>query len=133
MDLAGWKSTGPYDLPPALPSDDANGNGAHPRAIQQQAIRVLVARGFVYVGEDSVGLPCYRSRSGAILIGVGSCRCLAYAAVHGRLQVVAAARTLSLLCRIGTDAPADNYRPVSPARPFVLAVHSPHPEPVLVI
>ena len=131
MDIADWKPTGPYDLPAALASEDANGAGNHPRAIQTEAVRVLLGRGFSYVGQDSVGLPCYRSRSGAILIGVGSCRCLAYAAVNGKLQVVAAARTLALLCRIGNEAPNDAGRPVRPATVVPLA--RPQPEPVLVI
>ncbi len=133
MDLAGWKSTGPFDLPPALPSNDANGAGSNPRAIQQQAIRVLLERGFVYIGEDSVGLPCFRSRSGAVLIGVGSCRCLAYAAVQGRLQVVAAARTLALLCRIGAEIPDEPFPNAQRPRAAILPVLRPSPEPVLVI
>lgn len=99
-----WKPTAPFrfgeddgiELP--VPPE------AHPRATRHQAIMVLLQRGFIYVGEDSLGLPCFRSRSGAMLIAVGSCRCLAYAKVEGRLQVVAAARTLALLCRI---APTD--------------------------
>lgn len=72
------------------------------------AINLLRQRGFSYVGPDPVGLPCYRSPSGALLIGVGSCRSLAYARVDGRLQVIAAARTTALVCRItvpGADAP----------------------------
>lgn len=72
-----------------------------PQATRNRAIRLLMNRGFIYLGEDPIGLPCYRSPSGAILIAVGSCRALAYADVGGRLQVVAAVRTAVLVCRIG--------------------------------
>jgi len=65
-----------------------------------RAIELLQRRGFTYIGHDPVGLPCYRSPSGALLIAVGSCRSLAYAPVGGKLQVVAAARTAALVCRI---------------------------------
>ncbi len=65
-----------------------------------RAIELLQRRGFTYIGHDPVGLPCYRSPSGALLIAVGSCRSLAYAPVSGKLQVVAAARTAALVCRI---------------------------------
>lgn len=68
------------------------------------AIDLLRQRGFVYIGQDPVGLPCYRSPSGALLIGIGSCRSLAYAPVDGRLQVIAAARTSALVCRITLPA-----------------------------
>lgn len=64
------------------------------------AIGMLLERGFTFIGLDPVGLPCYRSSSGALLIAVGSCRSLAYAPVDGKLQVVAAARTTALVCRI---------------------------------
>lgn len=69
-------------------------------SIRERAIELLEARGFRYIGPDPVGLPCYRSPSGVLLIAVGSCRCLAYAPVDGRLQVVTASRTAALVCRI---------------------------------
>jgi hypothetical protein len=73
---------------------------AETRPLLERAIDLLLRRGFAYIGHDPVGLPCYRSPSGVLLIAVGSCRSLAYAAVGGRLQVVAAARTAALVCRI---------------------------------
>lgn len=78
----------------------AQPDGRRERSMVALAIDILRQRGFTYLGVDPLGLPCYRSPSGALLIGVGSCRSLAYAAVDGRLQVVAAARTAALLCRI---------------------------------
>ncbi len=82
------------------------------------AIEILTDRGFVFIGQDPLGLPCYRSPSGAMLIGVGSCRSLAYRKVGGRLQVIAAARTATLVCRIETstgDEKATAVRARSPA------------------
>jgi hypothetical protein len=70
------------------------------RSLRERAIELLQERGFRYIGPDPVGLPCYRSPSGVLLIAVGSCRCLAYAPVDGRLQVVTASRTAALVCRI---------------------------------
>lgn len=67
-----------------------------------QAIELLLDRGFKHIGQDPMGLPCFRSPSGALLIGVGGCRSLAYAMMGGRLQVVAAARTEALICRIAS-------------------------------
>jgi hypothetical protein len=133
LDVIDWKPTAPFGFDAPMEPGVDNGAAANSRAIQSQAIRVLLARGFVYAGEDSVGLPCYRSRSGAILIGVGSCRCLAYAAVQGRLQVVAAARTLALLCRIGPDTPYEPRRAEPAVRGPDTRHSSPRPEPVLVI
>jgi hypothetical protein len=75
-----------------------------PRATRQRAIELLLGRGFIHLGDDPVGLPCYRSPSGAVLIAVGTCRSLAYAMMGGRLQVVAAARTAALVCRIAPPA-----------------------------
>jgi len=83
---------------PAMPSG----------SIRERAIELLLQRGFRYIGPDPVGLPCYRSPSGVLLIAVGSCRCLAYAPVEGKLQVVTASRTAALICRItvpGGDIP----------------------------
>jgi hypothetical protein len=132
LDITTWKPTAPYDFAGAAP-DDAAGGARHPGDIRARAIGMLVQRGYSYVGEDSMGLPCYRSRSGAMLIGVGSCRCLAYAKVDGRLQVVAAARTLALLCRIGPESAAvpaqASVRPAAPPAPRVI----PHAEPALMI
>jgi|GEM_PF-7063758 len=68
--------------------------------LRARAIELLLARGFVLAGKDAMGLPCYRSPSGSALIAVGSCRCLAYSKVGGRLRVVAAAKTSVLVCRI---------------------------------
>ncbi|SPE29335.1 hypothetical protein SBBP1_50045 [Burkholderiales bacterium] len=82
-----------------------------PQATRNRAIKLLLDRGFVPLGDDPVGLPCFRSPSGAVLIAVGSCRSLAYANVGGRLQVVAAARTAALVCRI---APAVSEPAPSP-------------------
>jgi hypothetical protein len=73
---------------------------ASSRTTFARAVELLQERGFKYIGDDPVGLPCYRSPSGALLIAVGSCRSLAYAMVEGKLQVVAAARTAALVCRI---------------------------------
>ncbi len=103
------------------------------RSLRAQAVKLLCERGFVYAGEDAVGLPCFRSPSGAILIGVGSCRCLAYAKVQGRLQVVAAARTAALLCRIDVDARPAHARPPTPAEAAAIGRMRPRPEPVLVV
>ena len=133
LDLTRWKPTAPYDFADAAPHDGHSGVALSPGGIRAQAIGLLLQRGYVYAGEDSMGLPCYRSRSGAMLIGVGSCRCLAYAKVDGRLQVVAAARTLALLCRIGPET----ARPVPPVTAQVAGAdarhENPHPEPVLMI
>ena len=110
-----WKPTAPFrfgvedPLPAQLPPE------TNPRLTRNQAIMVLLQRGFIYVGEDSLGLPCFRSRSGAMLIAVGSCRCLAYAKVGDRLQVVATARTLSLLCRICPEVPTGAAPAAAPA------------------
>jgi hypothetical protein len=117
VDISDWKPTAPYRFgaaPPHAGDPGDAGSQASPKTIRLQAISLLLQRGYVYVGEDSVGLPCFRSRSGAMLIGVGSCRCLAYAKVDGRLQVVAAARTLALLCRIAPEQPGPT--PTGPVR-----------------
>jgi len=76
------------------------------RTTMALAIEILQERGFVFIGKDPVGLPCYRSPSGALLIGVGSCRSLAYAMVGDRLQIIAAARTATLVCRIDASTAA---------------------------
>ncbi len=133
VDTVLWKPTAPFHFGTERPVTDPVDPATHPRAVRHQAITLLLQRGYVYVGEDSVGLPCFRSRSGAMLIGVGSCRCLAYAKVDGRLQVVAAARTLALLCRIGPDT--DPAGAVSAGRGDIPAAsHAiPQPEPVLFI
>lgn len=130
VDTSLWKPTAPFQFGTARPAADPADPAAHPRAVRHQAITLLLQRGYVYVGEDSVGLPCFRSRSGAMLIGVGSCRCLAYAKVDGRLQVVAAARTLALLCRIAPEPVAPDTSNRSRA---AAGEPSPQPEPVLVI
>jgi hypothetical protein len=82
----------------------AHNDGPEPwlgaRTVVSLAMEILADRGFTCIGEDPVGLPLYRSPTGALLIGVGSCRSLAYTKVDGRLQVVAAARTATLICRI---------------------------------
>ncbi len=144
--IGGWcnmfERIGPFDPAPAgdeghaaatwLPSDES-ADDATPRSLRAQAVKLLTQRGFVYAGEDAVGLPCFRSPSGAILIGVGSCRCLAYAKVQGRLQVVAAARTAALLCRIDGEAQSVPARAISPAEAAAISRIRPRPEPVLVV
>ena len=115
-----------------LPSDESVDDAA-PRTLRAQAVKLLTQRGFVYAGEDAVGLPCFRSPSGAILIGVGSCRCLAYAKVQGRLQVVAAARTAALLCRIDVEAQPAPARVLTPEETAAISRIRPRPEPVLVV
>jgi len=77
------------------------------RTPRAQVVQLLCARRFAYAGEDAMGLPCFRSPTGAILIAVGSTRCLAYAKVMGKLQVVAAARTTAILCRIAPESQTD--------------------------
>jgi hypothetical protein len=133
MDLTQWKPTAPYDFADAAPRGGESCVASSHSDIRSQAIGLLLQRGYVYAGEDSMGLPCYRSRSGAMLIGVGSCRCLAYAKVDGRLQVVAAARTLALLCRIGPESPCEPA--FTPARSSISRTHqeSAQPESALVI
>lgn len=131
QDLAGWKPTAPYDFADTTPHDGASRVAYRSDAVRAQAIGLLLQRGYVFAGEDSMGLPCFRSRSGAMLIGVGSCRCLAYAKVDGRLQVVAAARTLALLCRIGPESSAAVL--ATPALSGIANREIPHPEPVLMI
>jgi hypothetical protein len=78
-------------------------NGAN--SGKERAIRALIGRGFRQIGVDGSGLPLFKSGSGALLIAIGSCRCLAYsrAGPGGRLQLVATARTRSLLCRISSE------------------------------
>jgi len=132
-DLTDWSATTPFDfgaeeIAGREPAPDAN-----PRMTRHQAISVLLQRRFVYVGEDTLGLPCFRSPSGAMLISVGSCRCLAYAKVGARLQVIAAARTLALLCRICPEDPASG--PADTKRGAALAPFesAPHPESALLI
>lgn len=130
---ADWKHTAPFRFGEA---GDSVGNTLPPQSpglIRHQAITVLLQRGYSYVGEDSLGLPCFRSRSGAMLIAVGSCRCLAYGKVAGRLQVIATARTLALLCRVSPDA-GDGAVPASEvgARPRT-DLGTPHPETALLI
>ena len=133
LDVTKWKPTAPYGFADTAPHDGHNGVAARPGDVRTQAIGLLLQRGYVYAGEDSMGLPCYRSRSGAMLIGIGSCRCLAYAKVDGRLQVVAAARTLALLCRIGSESSqAESAVPAARA-PEPVRHERPHPEPVLMI
>jgi hypothetical protein len=133
LDLTTWKPTAPYDFADASPYDGERGRAYRRGDIRAQAIEMLVQRGYVYAGADSMGLPCFRSRSGAMLIGVGSCRCLAYAKVDGRLQVVAAARTLALLCRIGPErTPGATAQPVRSVAAGAAREVS-HPEPVLMI
>ncbi len=70
---------------------------------KQSAIGALIACGFREIGFDGSGLPLLKSRSGSLLISVGSCRSLAYSptAAGGRLQLVATTRTAALLCRVG--------------------------------
>jgi len=85
---------------------------------KERAIRALTANGFREIGVDGSGLRLFKSTSGALLIGVGSCRCLAYSPTgpDGRLQLVAASRTAALLCRIATiDATPLGYFPIQPA------------------
>lgn len=136
LDQITWQPTAQHDFG-AWPVGDHDSSGSA-AAVRQQAVRLLLDRGFSYAGEDALGLPCYRSRSGAMLIGVGSCRCLAYANVQGRLQVVAAARTLSLLCRIAPDPSVGSAR-ASPGVDFTGHLPAetmddcPAPELVLVI
>ncbi len=76
-------------------------------ATRDRAIELLLGRGFLHLGEDPMGLPCYRSPSGTVLIAVGSCRTIAYTKVGGRLRVVAAVRTAVMVCRIVSPAGAD--------------------------
>jgi len=98
QDASVYRLLPPAPPPPALPV------ARSPRA---QVVQMLSARRFVYAGEDAMGLPCFRSPTGAILIAVGSTRCLAYAKVRGKLQVVAAARTTAILCRIAPESQTD--------------------------
>jgi len=133
VDTSLWKPTAPFQFGAERPLTDPVDPATHPRAVRHQAITLLLQRGYVYVGEDSVGLPCFRSRSGAMLIGVGSCRCLAYAKVDGRLQVVAAARTLALLCRIAPETGPGGAGSDERAQRGAAADASPQPEPVLFI
>jgi hypothetical protein len=114
----GQKMFDVFDLTAAGPVNPGARGDAHrrepaigPQATRDRAIKLLLERGFVHLGEDPTGLPCFRSPSGAVLISVGSCRALAYANVGGRLQVVAAARTAALVCRI---APASTESLPSP-------------------
>jgi hypothetical protein len=100
----------------AWPSTQATANPGQPLAMvhcaprtptrpaAECAIDLLQQRGFSFIGRDPVGLPCYRSPSGALLISVGSCRALAYAPVGGRYQVIASSRTAALVCRITVPA-----------------------------
>jgi len=77
------------------------------------AMEFLASRGFVRIGEDAMGLPCFRSPSRALLISIGSCRSLAYVEIAGVMQVVAAARTAVLACRIGgVSADETGFPPV---------------------
>jgi len=88
------------------------------------AMEFLVSRGFVRIGEDAMGLPCFRSPSRALLISIGSCRSLAYVEIGGTLRVVAAARTSVLACRIaGPAADEAGFQPV------VLSEIPPDPAP----
>ena len=70
--------------------------------IKARAITALMACGFREIGVDGSGLRLFKSVSGALLIGVGSCRSLAYSPTGpgGRLQLVAASRTPALIYRI---------------------------------
>jgi hypothetical protein len=70
--------------------------------MKAQAIQALTAGGFREVGTDGSGLRLFSSVSGCLLIGVGSCRSLAYSPTGpgGRLQLVAASNTAALVCRI---------------------------------
>jgi hypothetical protein len=82
-----------------------SGEAQPPRATSTQAtlasaIELLQKRGFAYVGRDPIGLPCYQSPSGVLVVAVGSCRTLAYAPVGGRFEVIASSRTETLVCRI---------------------------------
>jgi len=133
VDLTDWKPTTPFDFGAGESVAREPAADANPRLTRHQAIVVLLQRKFVYVGEDSLGLPCFRSPSGAMLISVGSCRCLAYAKVGTRLQVIAAARTLALLCRICPEDQAtslpDANRGAAPAA-FESTLH---PESALLI
>lgn len=70
--------------------------------IKLRAIQALAACGFREIGTDGSGLRLLCSATGAVFIGVGSCRSLAYSPVGpgGRLQLVAARQTVALIDRI---------------------------------
>jgi len=83
--------------------------------VKERAIQALSACGFQEIGRDGSGLRLFESPSGGLLIGVGSCRSLAYSPTGpgGRLQLVAASRTPALLCRItALDRNPANYFPI---------------------
>jgi hypothetical protein len=128
-----WKLTAPFVFGTEDAATGESVQDSNPRMTRHAAIMVLLQRGFAYVGEDSLGLPCFRSRSGAMLISVGSCRCLAYAKVGARLQVIAAARTLALLCRICPEDPVQG--PAKAFAPATVAEYEDtlHPESALII
>lgn len=129
---------GSMDLKPAhLASARIHRHLPPPRALARtpraQAVQLLSERRFAYAGEDAMGLPCFRSPTGAILIAVGSTRCLAYAKVQGKLQVVAAARTTSLLCRIAPESEADTISAAPPDDDMDLFEICPHAEARLLV
>jgi hypothetical protein len=80
---------------------------------KERAIRALTGRGFREIGVDGSGLRLFKSASGASLIAIGSCRSLAYsrAGPGGRLQLVATARTLTLLSRISPETASRSNDP----------------------
>jgi len=85
--------------------------------VKARAIAALTARGFCEIGVDGSGLRLFKSVSGALLIGVGSCRSLAYApkGPDGCLQLVAASRTPALICRLTSrDQDLSNGFPLQP-------------------
>jgi hypothetical protein len=92
---------GPFTVPGSPESPLGLDNSPESRAANvRHAADLLCQKGFSYIGEDPVGLPCYRSPSGTLLVSIGSCRSLAYVQVNGKAQLVAAARTSTLACRI---------------------------------
>lgn len=100
-------------MTPVLEQDDKSESTDKARAI-----KALVACGFHEIGVDGSGLRLLKSASGTLLIGVGSCRSLAYSPTGpgGHLQLVATSRTPALLRRIASrDIDLSDYFPLRSA------------------
>jgi hypothetical protein len=88
---------------------------ASENAMKARAISALAARGYRKIGVDGNGLPLFKSAAGGPLIGVGSCRSLAYSQTGsgGRLQLVATSRTAALAYRVASlDVAPVNFFPL---------------------